>query len=191
MVHDGAIGYVPQNHDVDHPFSVHEMVVMGRARRLRPWQAPTRDDVDAAWQALDRVGLADIGDRPFAALSGGQRQLTLMARALVSSPTIVILDEPTSALDLRNQRRVLTTLHNLAADGVGVIFTTHDPTHALHVSQRTVLMDEDVHVGRTGDLLTADTLSRVYRTPVHTTEFAFGDASTRTVVIPDLLIRRP
>lgn len=182
------IGYVPQTHSAEHPFSAHEMVVMGRARKVRAWSSPSASDRDAAWAALERVGLAEYGDRPFRALSGGQRQLVLMARALVCEPGLLILDEPTSALDLRNQRRVLTVMRDLASEGMSVLFTTHDPTHALHVSQRTLLMDRDVRFDETQGLLTAECLSELYQTPVKTAEVLF-EAGPRTVVAPDLLTK--
>jgi iron complex transport system ATP-binding protein len=182
----GGVGYVPQAQQAEHTFPVHEMVVMGRAAQIRAWSTPSAEDEEIAWRALERVGMADIGDRPFNTLSGGQRQLVLIARALVCDPAVLILDEPTSALDLRNQRRVLTVIRDLAEQGMGVLFTTHDPTHALHVSHRTLVMDEEIRLGPTPDLLTAPVLSRLYRTPVRTTQVEFADA-IRTVVAPDLL----
>lgn len=184
----GGVGYVPQTHAADHAFTVHEMVQMGRVARVRAWSSPSCADREAAWQALDRVGMADRGQRPFAALSGGQRQLVLMARALVRDPATLVLDEPTSALDLRNQRRVLSVVRDLIADGMAVLFTTHDPTHALHVSGRTLLMDQEITFGASPRLLTADTLTRLYRTPVHTVRVDFP-SGTRTVVTPDLLAK--
>jgi iron complex transport system ATP-binding protein len=188
VTHAGGLGYVPQAQAADHPYTSHEMVVMGRARRIRPWAVPSTADHDAAWNALDRVGMAGRGADPYGSLSGGQRQLVLMARALVHEPRMIVLDEPTSALDLRNQRIVLSVVADLAAHGMGVVLTTHDPTHALHVSDRTLLMDETLRFGPTGDLLTAPELSRLYRTPVRTADVEF-ETGPRTVVVPDLLTR--
>ena len=109
-----------------------------------------------------------------------------MARALVCDPAILILDEPTSALDLSNQRQVLMVLRSLADTGMGIMFTTHDPTHALHISSYTLRMDDDVVFGPTNKLLTDDSLSHMYRVPVHTATVGF-DSGARTVVAPDLL----
>lgn len=182
----GSLGFVPQSHATDHPFTVLNMVLMGRAARVRAWSVPNADDEAAAWAALERVGMAEQGAKHYADLSGGQRQLVLMARALVCEPSVLILDEPTSALDLRNQRQVLMVLRSLAETGMGIMFTTHDPTHALHVSSYTLRMDAEVVFGRTDELLTDVSLSQMYRVPVHTTPVGFR-SGTRPVVAPDLL----
>ncbi len=183
----GGVGYVPQTHQADHHFTVHEMVLMGRARCVRAWSTPTKTDRVAADDALERVGMSQQAGQVFADLSGGQRQLVLIARALVTQPGTIVLDEPTSALDLRNQRIVLSVVADLAAQGMAVVLTTHDPTHALHVSSRTLLMDESVRLGATDELLTAPALTCLYRTPVCTAQVAFA-AGERTVVAPDLLV---
>jgi iron complex transport system ATP-binding protein len=184
----GSVGYVPQNHGADHPFEVIEMVVMGRARHIHAWSRPSKEDMDAAWGALEDVGMADVGHRSFAALSGGQRQLVLIARAMVSQPTLIIMDEPASALDLRNQRLVLSVIDQLAHQGVGLIMTTHDPSHALHVATRTVLMDEEVTTGPSSELLTGQVLSQLYRTPI-CTACVMLPSGERTIVVPDLLAK--
>lgn len=187
VLRTGGTGYVPQTHQADHHFTVREMVVMGRARRIRAWSAPSKADYAAVDDALVRVGMADQAGQVFADLSGGQRQLALIARALVTQPATIVLDEPTSVLDLRNQRIVLSVVADLAAQGMAVVLTTHDPTHALHVSSRTLLMDEEVRLGVTSELLTAPALTCLYRTPVCTAPVMFA-AGERTVVAPDLLV---
>ncbi|MDR2374050.1 MAG: ABC transporter ATP-binding protein [Bifidobacteriaceae bacterium] len=186
----GGVGYVPQGHDAQHRFAVLDMVVMGRARLVRSWSAPSQQDIQAAWSALERVGIEECAERPYAALSGGQRQLVLIARALVCDPTILILDEPCAALDLRNQRAVLAMVGDLARHGIGVVMTTHDPSHALSVATQAVLMDtRDIHCGVSAELITSQSLTDLYRTPIHATtvEAPFGE---RAVVVADFG-RRP
>ncbi|MDR1441677.1 MAG: ABC transporter ATP-binding protein [Bifidobacteriaceae bacterium] len=180
-----GIGYVPQSHDTGNRFAVLDMVVMGRARLVRSWSAPSGTDTQAGWEALERVGIAGLAERPYAALSGGQRQLVLIARALVCDPAVLILDEPCAALDLRNQRAVLSMTTELANEGIGVIMTTHDPGHALAVASQAILMDQDaLSYGRARELVTGPTLTDLYQTPIHaaTVRAPFGE---RAVVVAD------
>ncbi|UPO78160.1 ABC transporter ATP-binding protein [Arthrobacter sp. Helios] len=181
-----AIGYVPQDHGTGPDFTVQDMVLMGRTRHLRAYQVPRSDDRGAATAAMERVGAADWALRRYSELSGGQRQLVLIARALASGSELLVLDEPASALDLRNQSHVLTVLAALAADGIGVIMTTHHPDHALHVSRNALLFvgSHDTRWGPVEDLLTGPALSEVYGLPICTP--TVGTVSgNRTIAVPD------
>ncbi|MGO1447642.1 ABC transporter ATP-binding protein [Corynebacterium casei] len=179
---DGFTGFVPQSHATSYRFSVYDTVLMGTARSSRAWQNPSKQDKALTWQALERVGLAHRGSAIYSDLSGGQRQLVLIARALVSQPTSIILDEPTSALDLRNQRLVMEVLGELALEGMTVIFSTHDPTQALTMAHRTLVLDVDVTLGDSRDVLTAETLTHLYRTQVNTFDLDFGEGLRRIAV---------
>lgn len=180
----GGIGFVPQNHDSTFNFSVFDVVLLGRAQRMKAWSTPNASDEAAAWSAMELVGIADLAPREFTGLSGGQQQLALIARALVCEPQTIILDEPTSALDMKNQTRTLGIISKLAASGMSVIFTTHDPTHALHVADTTMLMGADITVGPSKTQLNEDELSSLYGTPIRTPAIEFADG-IRTVVVPD------
>ena len=181
-----GIGYVPQDHGAGPSFSVAEMVLMGRTRHLRAYQTPRSEDHEAADAAMERVGVRAWAHRGYSELSGGQRQLVLIARAVASGCELLILDEPASALDLNNQSRVLGVLSGLAADGMGVIMTTHHPDHALHVSRNALLFvgSHDVRWGPTEDLLTGPALSEVYGLPICTP--TVGTVSgDRVIAVPD------
>lgn len=182
----GAVGYVPQSHSVMFSFSVLDIVLMGRARKIRVYSAPTASDRRAAEQALVRVGAGHLAGREYTGLSGGERQLVLIARALVSECDTIVLDEPASALDLRNQAGVLTVLRALADEGMAVVMTTHHPDHALHIAERSMLMvsGDDQRVGPTRDLLTDELLSDMYGVPIVTADVVTPSA-TRRLTVPD------
>ena len=182
-----AVGYVPQDHGAGGTsFTVAEMVLMGRSRHLRAYQTPRREDHDAADAAMERVGVAGWANRPYSELSGGQRQLVLIARAVASGSELLVLDEPASALDLHNQSRVLGVLAGLAADGMGVIMTTHHPDHALHVSRNALLFvgSDDTRWGPTDQMLTSSALSAVYGLPICTPTVGTGSGN-RVIAVPD------
>lgn len=182
----GTIGYVPQSHAVAFSFTVLDIVLMGRARKVRIYSSPTNADRDAALDALGRVGILHLADRDYGGLSGGERQLVLIARALVSGCDTIVLDEPASALDLRNQARVLTVLRGLADDGMAVVMTTHHPDHALHIAERSMLMvsADDQRVGATRELLGDELLSEMYGVPIVTADVATPSA-LRRLTVPD------
>lgn len=137
----GMIGYVPQQFSTPFSYSLYDVVLMGRARHIGLFSNPTLQDHARTREALDLVGLSALSDRAIMTLSGGERQLGLMARALASQADILLLDEPASALDFRNQAIVLSTLGRLSADrGLIIIMTTHEPTHALEIADRAVFL---------------------------------------------------
>jgi iron complex transport system ATP-binding protein len=162
-------GFVPQARGTTFAYPVREMVVMGRASHVGVFAAPGRRDQRAAEEAMERVGIADLADRPFPALSGGEQQLVLVARAVASGHPVMVLDEPATGLDLRNQAVVLDLVRSLADDGLTVLLTTHHPDHALAVSDRVVLMrgSLDVRYGPATELLTEPELTALYGVPVY------------------------
>jgi iron complex transport system ATP-binding protein len=117
-----------------------------------------------AEEALDKVGILHLKDRPYTELSGGERQLVLLARTLVQDPRVILLDEPTSHLDIRNQVRCLKTIGLLSAAGATLIMTTHDPNHAFLFSGRVALMRAggSLLVGPAADVISDETLSATY-----------------------------
>jgi iron complex transport system ATP-binding protein len=141
MVMDGRTAFVPQLFQVTFDYSVLDMVLIGRARQVGLFSQPSAEDEEAAMVSLERFGIAHFAKHPFHELSGGERQLVIFARALVSEADILILDEPTSALDLKNQIVVLDWINRLSREsGLTVLFTTHHPHHALAVADNALLM---------------------------------------------------
>src|SRR5262245_63570456 len=134
------IAYVPQVHVPTFAFTVESVVLMGRTAHGNLFSRPSAHDRAVAARALEQFGIAALAARPYTMISGGERQLVLLARALAQEPQFVVLDEPTASLDFGNQGRVMREIRALAAAGHGVLFTTHDPNHALRAADRAYLL---------------------------------------------------
>lgn len=162
------IGFVPQSDAPVFAFTVQEMVEMGRAPHLAWLAAPGTADRNIASAALERLGIAALAPRLYPELSGGERQLVLIARALAQRPRLLILDEPTSHLDFANAMRVLALVRGLADEGLAVVMTSHDPDHAFLIAEQTLLLTHDApaQAGETRVILTEAHLSATYGHPV-------------------------
>jgi iron complex transport system ATP-binding protein len=158
------IAYVPQAHTAHFPFRVIDMVVMGRTAHLGLFAAPTSMDRQRAREALAQLGIAQLAEREYTRISGGQRQLVLVARALVQDAPAIVMDEPTANLDFGNQVIVLSEVKRLAARGLAVLLSTHDPDHAFSIASRVALLDQGrlVDLGVPQTVLTSDKLKSVY-----------------------------
>ncbi len=138
------IAYVPQAHAAFFPFTVREVVLMGRASRLPAFASPGPADRAAAERALATLGIGHLAERIYTEISGGERQLALIARALAGEPRLLVMDEPTASLDFGNQARVLAQVRRLSEAGIAVVLSTHDPGHAFLCADRVALL----HGGR-------------------------------------------
>lgn len=134
------IAYIPQTHAMTFRFSVLDTVLMGTTHTLSPLASPGEAQERIALDALNRLGIADLADRSFDTLSGGEQQLTYVARALAQQAKILLMDEPTSSLDYGNQLRVLSVVKGLAAEGYSILLSTHNPQHALWYADRVLAL---------------------------------------------------
>jgi iron complex transport system ATP-binding protein len=162
------VGYVPQAHVGYFAYTVREMVLMGRTAHFSAFAVPGADDRRIAAAAIESLGIAHLAERPFTAISGGERQLALVARALAQEPRLLVMDEPTASLDFGNQVRVLERIRDLAARGIGVLFSTHDPDHAFLCAGRALLLAEGrmLALGPPREVIRAETLERMYSVTV-------------------------
>jgi iron complex transport system ATP-binding protein len=162
------IAYVPQAHTPTFAFTVETVVLMGRTAHGNLFSRPSAGDRAVAARVLAQFGIVHLAQRAYTMISGGERQLVLLARALAQEPQFIVLDEPTANLDFGNQGKVMREIRALAASGHGVLFTTHDPNHALRTADRAFLLRDGrcVAEGKVGDVLTREQLEALYGAPV-------------------------
>jgi iron complex transport system ATP-binding protein len=161
-------------------FTVESVVLMGRTAHGNLFSRPSAHDRVVAARMLEQFGIASLAARPYTMISGGERQLVLLARALAQEPQFVVLDEPTASLDFGNQGKVMREIRALASAGHGVLFTTHDPNHALRAADRAYLLraGERIAEGAVGNVLTRAQLEALYHAPVETlTDTTTGKAA--------------
>ncbi len=159
------IAVVPQEHDPPFPYTVFDIVLMGRASHIPLFSAPSARDAAAADAALDRIGIGALRGRPYTKISGGERQLALIARALAQEAPVLLLDEPTSHLDFRNQILVLDKVRGIVRqNGLTVLMTLHDPNLAMQFSDHVVMIEDGsiLAQGPPVEVLTAENLKRMY-----------------------------
>jgi iron complex transport system ATP-binding protein len=166
------IAYVPQVHAGTFAFTVEDVVLMSRTSHGGLLSPPSAHDRAVAAEAIARLGIAHLAPRPYTLISGGERQLALLARALAQEPRIVVLDEPTANLDFGNQGKVMREIRALAASGLGVVFSTHDPNHALRFADRALLIRDGTRLacGPSRAVLTVELLRALYRAEVRLIE---------------------
>lgn len=163
-----VVAYVPQVHISTFAFTVETVVLMGRTAHGSLFTRPSGQDRAVAHAALERFGIAALASRPYTMISGGERQLVLLARALAQEPQFIVLDEPTASLDFGNQGKVMREIRALAESGHGVLFTTHDPNHALRAADRAYLLREGTRIadGPVATVLNREQLEALYRATV-------------------------
>lgn len=171
----GLIGYVPQRSEaiLGFPVSARQAVEMSAARRVAWWRATPNVVAERVARCLELVGAADLAERPVGALSGGQLQRVLIARAIAGEPRILALDEPTVGIDAAGQRRfadMLASLHE--ALGLTILIVSHDVRAVAAACDRVACLARTLHFHDTPGGLTPQVLAEVFR---HDVSSVFGD----------------
>lgn len=170
----GWVSYMPQSNYPAFHFTVLDMVLMGVAHRIGFFSLPKEKQKEEALAALDKVGIKDLADRKYANLSGGERQMVLLARAIAQDAKIWILDEPTSNLDYGNQLKLLKVLQELSKKGYLIILSSHNPEQAFLFSDKVlVLHDKKIQrLGKADEILDEEILSRIYEMELQKLDFS-------------------
>ena len=159
------VSYMPQNHHAIFPYRVLDIVLMGRSCHLPLFSAPRRQDNEIAIAALETVGITELSQRIYSRLSGGERQLVLIARSLAQQSPVMLMDEPISHLDYKNQITVLRLIRTILSEHqLTILITLHDPNMAAAFSDEIVLFKSGriLKQGKIAETITSDTLTELY-----------------------------
>ncbi len=162
------VAWVPQTLDPSIEFTGLELVLMGRSPHLGLWGLPASADVRCAIEIMSELGVQPLASRPANTLSGGERRLLLLARALVQEPSLLVLDEPTAFLDLKHQVDVMQRIKERARRGLAVLAVVHDVNQATAFADRVLLLKQGAVLasGETARTLVNDVLECLYEMPI-------------------------
>lgn len=184
------VAYIPQAHVPPFPFTVKDVVIMGRTPYLGKSSSPSVKDEKLAHESMERFGILKFKNNPYTELSGGQQQLTMIARALVQNTDYIFMDEPTANLDFGNEYKVLEEVYSLAKlYNKGVIMVTHNPNHVFSFADKVIIM-KDGKIYRSGypdENITEDALRDIYNTEVKVVGVPIDDSYKTKVCVPNLV----
>ncbi len=178
------VSYVPQAKRGVFSYRVIDMVVMGLNTEHRYFQSPKKAHYERAFETMEMLGISALSQRFCNELSGGELQMVMLARALVSRPSLLILDEPESNLDMKNQLRILTAIENAAKEfKTACLLNTHFPNHALNISSKTLLLGygQKKKFGNTQDLITEENIEEYFNVRARVVSFDAEDREYQTV----------
>ncbi len=170
------VSYIPQSHTPIYDYEVLDVVLMSTGTDLGMLRTPGKRHIKLAYDALERIGIAQLAYRTYTQISGGEQQLVLIARALAQKARTIIMDEPTSALDYGNTVRVLSCVRQLAKEGLSIIQSTHQPDQAFLYSDKTLVMNHGrvFSYGDPKDVITKELVSDLYNVEVEVNSL-YGD----------------
>lgn len=180
------IAYIPQYHTPIFSYTALEVVIMGRASHFSAFKMPKSIDRQAAFHALEKVNALHLANRPYTSLSGGQRQLILIARAICQSAKILIMDEPAASLDYANQQRLTYVIRSLAQNGYCIIMSTHSPEHLASLGSLVLLMKDgkSASFGTSSQIITPQNLKQVYGIDMDVLTVTNRHGAKRTICLP-------
>lgn len=178
------MAYVPQAKSASSAYTAFETVLLGRSSHLNPFSAPKQADLQKAKEVMEWLGIYHLADKKCTAISGGELQMVLIAKALASDPKVLILDEPESNLDFKNQLIVLSAMTKLAEKGMTCIFNTHYPAHALQRSSKSLILSRggEYVFGPTPAVVTKENIRKAFGV-----EAVIGEIETPSNMIQNVI----
>ena len=172
-----AIAYVPQAHMPPFAFRVRDVVLMARTAHMSAGGAASEHDHAIVDEALASLGVSHLAEKDYTQLSGGERQMVLVARALAQESKLLVMDEPASSLDFGNQIRLLTEVKRLARRGISVLITTHSPNHAFQCASQVAVMKAGrlLACGPTDEVMNGGCLQQAYGVPLQVADLGDGN----------------
>ena len=167
------VAYVPQSHYPAFNYTVLDMVLMGTSSRTSPFSPPRGKEITAAMEALERMGMAEFAHRDYTHISGGERQMVLIARALAQHAKVLMMDEPTANLDYGNQMRVMEQVRKLTGEGYTILQSTHNPDQAYLFSHQILAVQNGQIIadGSPNEVMDADLIRALYGIDVNVESF--------------------
>jgi iron complex transport system ATP-binding protein len=181
-----SIGYVSQVHNAAFEYTVFDIVLMGRISHLGLLGTPKQEDLTLTETVIDDIGLSHLSDKIYTEISGGERQLALIARALNSGSKFLMLDEPTASLDYKNTILVLKKVKELSQKKYSILMTTHDPDVGLLLNSRALLLNKEAPpiLGDASEVITVKNLKTTYDIDVEVKTFAGKDGEKVRLCVP-------
>lgn len=176
-----TMGIVFQDHVAPFPYSSLEVVRMGRTPHLGMFESPSKQDTQMAYRVMNELGIAHLAEKSYTHISGGERQLVLIARTLCQEPEIILFDEPTSHLDFKNQAMILQTIKRLSGQGMTIVLTSHFPNHVWKIGTAVAMLGNRhlVAQGPVEKVMTEENLSETYGVAVKIYKAVSGGGSMR------------
>lgn len=178
------MAYVPQARSASSAYTAFETVLLGRSSHLNAFSAPRQADLQKAKEVMELLGIYHLAEKKCTAISGGELQMVLIAKALAADPKVLILDEPESNLDFKNQLIVLDAMSKLAANGMTCIFNTHYPAHALQRADKSLILSRggDYVFGATSAVVTKENIRKAFGV-----EAVIGEIETPGNILPNVI----
>lgn len=180
------IAYIPQYHAPVFAYTVLDVVIMGRASHFSSFDTPKSVDREAAFAALEKVSALELANKKYTALSGGQRQLILIARAICQSAKVFVMDEPAANLDYANHQLLIDVIADLAGQGYCIVMSTHSPEHPFSVGSKALLMKggKVAGFGAPKEIITPQNLQAVYDIEMDVVTVCDRYGTQRTICLP-------